>query len=122
MTFSFLMKEKIYAINLVTNIIKKYTEVYKIDNNQENIDENNKEKFLEILNILLGLPIPLVSKGEAEIKYISGKFQDKYSGIFMPYSFCILYTRVGFVVTSSSYCVIFLFTLGCNLFVLNAGG
>ena len=79
------MKEKIYVINLVTNIIKKYAEIYKIDNNQENIDENNKEKFLEILNILLGLPIPLVSKGEAEIKYISGKFQDKYSILSIPF-------------------------------------
>ena len=35
--------------------------------------------FTEKLNILLGLPIPTVNSGEAEIKYISGKYYEKYT-------------------------------------------
>ena len=41
--------------------------------------DNNNDKFMEKLNILLGLPIPTVTSGESEIKYISGKYQDQYT-------------------------------------------
>ena len=59
----------------MTNLLNKYSEIYL--NNQ--IDENkdkNEDIFIQKLNILLGLPIPTVTSGEAEIKYICGKYQD----------------------------------------------
>ena len=74
------LKEDIAAgINLVSNIIQKYSEIYKINNNEEENSENNKEKFIEKLNILLGIPQPSVSDGVAEIKYVSGRFNDKFT-------------------------------------------
>ena len=66
-------EEIISALELIINLIKKYSEIYC------NKDNNNNEKFMEKLNILLGLPIPTVTSGEAEIKYISGKYQDQYT-------------------------------------------
>jgi hypothetical protein len=34
---------------------------------------------LEKLNILIGVPIPTVISGESEIKYISGRYSEKYT-------------------------------------------
>ena len=65
-------EEIISCLKLIINLIKKYSELYL--NN-----ENNKDKFIEKLNILIGLPVPVVTSGEAEIKYISGKYQDQYT-------------------------------------------
>ena len=73
-------KEEIASgINLVTNIIQKYAEIYKINDNEEQNNDINKEKFIEKLNILLGIPIPSVTEGVAEIKYISGRYHDKFT-------------------------------------------
>ena len=68
-------EEIISGIDLVTLIIKKYAEIYNINNNQE----NNNEKFLEKMNILLGIPIPEVKQGDAIIKYLSGRYHDKFT-------------------------------------------
>ena len=68
-------EEIISGIDLVTLIIKKYVEIYNINNNQE----NNNEKFLEKMNILLGIPIPEVKQGDAIIKYLSGRYHDKFT-------------------------------------------
>jgi hypothetical protein len=72
--------EIISCLELILNLMKKYTELYL---NKENSDEQNKEKnkelFLEKLNIILGLPILTVNSGEAEIKFISGKYQEQYT-------------------------------------------
>ena len=68
-------EEIISGLQLMTNLLNKYSEIYL--NNQ--IDENkdkNEDIFIQKLNILLGLPIPTVTSGEAEIKYICGKYQD----------------------------------------------
>ena len=69
-------KEEINScLKLINNLIKKYSDLYL---NKEENDEN-KDLFTEKLNILLGLPIPDVTSGEAEIKFISGKYQDKFT-------------------------------------------
>ena len=72
--------EIISCLELILNLMKKYTELYL---NKENSDEHNKAKnkelFLEKLNIILGLPILTVNSGEAEIKFISGKYQEQYT-------------------------------------------
>ena len=65
-------EEIISGLELISNLMKKYSEMYLKT-------ENNNDKFLEKLNILLGLPIPAVTSGEAEIKYISGKYQEQYT-------------------------------------------
>ena len=65
--------ETISGINLVTFMIKKYAKIYKINQSEE----KNNENFMEKLNILLGIPIPEVKQGEAIIKYLSCKYQDK---------------------------------------------
>ena len=73
----------ISTINLISLLIKKLSDIYNIDNEEE----KNKEKFLEKLNILLGIAIPNVTEGNAEIKYISGKYQNKFTilnNIFSP--------------------------------------
>ena len=71
------MEEIISGLELLNNIMKKYSQLYL---NKDNKDEQkNKEQFLEKLNILLGLPVLTVTSGEAEIKYISGKYQDQYT-------------------------------------------
>lgn len=71
-------EEIISGLQLMINLFNKYSEIYL--NNQ--IDENkekNEEIFIQKLNILFGLPIPSVISGEAEIKYICGRYQDKYT-------------------------------------------
>jgi len=68
--------EIISGLNLITHIIEKYAEMYNINDSK---DEKNKDKFIEKLNILLGVPVPVVKSGEAEIKYISGRYPEKYS-------------------------------------------
>ena len=70
-------------IDFMIHIITKYAEIYKINDDEENVEDinnniNNKENFLEKLNILLGIPIPSVKDGNANIIYISGKYHDKY--------------------------------------------
>ena len=73
-------EEIISGINLIAHIIKKYAEIYQIkETKEENKENNNYDKFIEKLNILLGVPIPTVNSGDAEIKYISGKYGDKYT-------------------------------------------
>ena len=73
-------EEIISGLNLITHIIQKYSEIYQIkETKEENKDNNNYNKFIEKLNILLGVPIPVVTSGSAEIKYISGKYGDKYT-------------------------------------------
>ena len=71
-------EEIISGLQLITNLFKKYSEIYLNNQTDENKDKN-EETFFQKLNILLGLPIPSVSSGEAEIKYICGKYQDKYT-------------------------------------------
>ena len=62
-------KEEIISyLELLINLIKKYSLLY--------LNKDN-EIFNEKLNILLGLPIPIVNSGDAEIKYISGKYYGK---------------------------------------------
>ena len=68
-------EEIISGLNLITHIIEKYAKIYNINDTKE----ENKEKFIEKLNILLGIPIPFVKSGEAEIKYISGRYQEKFT-------------------------------------------
>ena len=63
-------EEIISGLELIINLIKKYSEIYLAK-------ENNSDKFLEKLNILLGVPVPSVTSGEAEIKYISGKYYEQ---------------------------------------------
>ena len=75
--------EIISGLNLITHIIEKYAEVYDINKIEK---EENKNKFIEKLNILLGVPIPTVKSGEGEIKYISGRYQDKYTILSNIYS------------------------------------
>ena len=70
--------EIISGLQLMTNLFKKYTEIYLNNQTDENKDKN-EDIFFQKLNILLGLPIPSVNSGEAEIKYICGKYQDKYT-------------------------------------------
>ena len=65
----------ISTINLISLLIKKLAVIYNINEKEE----KNKDKFLEKLNILLGIPIPNVTEGNAEIKYISGKYQNKFT-------------------------------------------
>ena len=73
-------EEIISGLNLITHIIQKYAEIYQIkETKEENKENNNYDKFIEKLNILLGVPIPTVNSGDAEIKYISGKYGDKYT-------------------------------------------
>ena len=75
-------EEIISGLNLITHIIQKYAKLYKIDEIKEegnNIENTNKEQFLEKLNILIGVPIPTVISGESEIKYISGRYSEKYT-------------------------------------------
>ena len=80
---SIVKKEEIISgLNLITHIIEKYVEIYKINDN----NEQNNEKFLEKLNILLGIPAPAVTGGDAEIKYISGRYADKYTILSNIYS------------------------------------
>ena len=55
-------------LDLLVNIIKKYSLVY--------LNKDN-DLLLEKLNILLGLPIPTVNFNEAEIIYVSGKYYGK---------------------------------------------
>ena len=55
---------------LLNNIFEYYSKMY--------LNKDN-DIFTEKLNILLGLPIPIVNSGEAEIKYISGKYYEKYT-------------------------------------------
>ena len=62
--------EIISYMELLINILKSYSTIY--------LNKNN-ELFTEKLNILLGIPIPTVDSGNAEIKYISGKYYDKYT-------------------------------------------
>ena len=68
--------EIISGLTLISHIIEKYAEMYNINDSKE---EKNKDKFIEKLNILLGVPVPVVKSGEAEIKYISGRYQEKYT-------------------------------------------
>ena len=79
-------EEIISGINLITHIIEKYAEIYNIKDNNEEIDEKNKQIFIEKLNILLGVPIPVINGGEIEMKYISGRYQDKYTILSNIYS------------------------------------
>ena len=81
-------------IDFMTYIITKYAEIYKIKDDEENVEDiinniNNKEKFLEKLNILLGIAIPNVKDGIANIIYISGKYHDKYSLLAFATNFSI---------------------------------
>ena len=62
-------EEIISGLELIINLIKKYSEIFLSK-------ENNSDKFLEKLNILLGIPVPSVTSGEAQIKYISGKYNE----------------------------------------------
>ena len=57
-------------LELLINILKKYSTLY--------LNKDN-EIFTEKLNILLGIPIPTVNNGDAKIKYISGKYYDKFT-------------------------------------------
>ena len=71
------MQEIISGLELLINLMKKYSQLYL---NKDNNDEQKiKEQFLEKLNILLGLPVLTVTSGEAEIKYISGKYHEQYT-------------------------------------------
>ena len=76
----------ISTISIVSNLIQIYLNKYKINDDMDNDNSANKDNFLEKLNILLGIPIPTVSLGKAEIKYISGKYQDKYTILSIIYS------------------------------------
>ena len=68
-------EEIISGLQLMTNLLNKYSEIYLNNQIDENKDKND-DIFMQKLNILLGLPIPTVTLGEAEIKYICGKYQD----------------------------------------------
>ena len=68
--------EIISGLNLVIHIIQKFSEIYA----------ENTPKLLEKLNILLGCPVPTSDAEKAEIKYISGKYQDKYTILSKIYS------------------------------------
>ena len=96
------------GINLITNLIQKYAEMYKINNNEEEKNDNNKEKFIEKLNILLGVPVPSVTKGEAEIKYMSARYHDKFT----------ILTNISTIKEKNKEFIIFIFPL-LNLFNLN---
>ena len=64
-------KEKLVTyLELLINLLKKYSLLY--------LNKNN-DIFIEKLNIIFGLPLPTVNSGKAEIKYISGKYYDKYT-------------------------------------------
>ena len=67
-------EEIISGLYLITHILEKYAQIYEIDKTEK---EENKNKFLEKLNILLGVPVPTIKSGEGAIKYISGRYQDK---------------------------------------------
>jgi hypothetical protein len=71
-------EEIISGLQLMTNLLNKYSEIYLNNQTDENKDKN-EDIFMQKLNILLGLPIPSVTSGEAEIKYICGKYQDKFT-------------------------------------------
>ena len=71
-------EEIISCLQLMTNLLNKYIEIYLNNQTDENKDKN-EDIFIQKLNILLGLPIPSVTSGEAEIKYICGMYQDKYT-------------------------------------------
>ena len=58
------------CLELIINLIKKYSEIYI----------NDKEIFNSKLNIFLGIPVPNVNSGNAEIKYLCGK-NIEYSSI-----------------------------------------
>ena len=60
----------ILYLDLLINVFKNYSKLYSNEDN---------DKFMERLNILLGLPVPIVNSGEADIKYICGKYYDKYT-------------------------------------------
>ena len=61
-------EEIISYLEILINILKKFSCLYS---NKDN------DFFNEKLNILLGLPIPAITSGNAEIKFISGKYYDK---------------------------------------------
>ena len=64
---SILKKEEILSgLELIINLFKQYNELYLNK-------ENNQDKFIERLNILLGIPVPFVENGNAEIRYMSNK-------------------------------------------------
>ena len=67
-------EEIISGLYLITHILEKYAQIYEIDKTEK---EENKNKFLEKLNILLGVPVPTIKSGEGAIKYISGRYHDK---------------------------------------------
>ena len=71
-------EEIISGLQLMINLFNKYSEIYLNNQSDEN-KEKNEEIFTQKLNILLGLPIPSVSSGEAEIEYICGRYQDKFT-------------------------------------------
>ena len=80
------INEIISTIHIVSNLIQIYLKKYKINDDKDNDNSVNKDKFFEKLNILLGIPIPTVSTDKAEIKYISGKYQEKYTILSNIYS------------------------------------
>ena len=71
-------EEIISGLKLIIEIIKTFYEINEIELIRE---ENNdkKNKFLEILNLLIGIPIATVNNENAEIKYISAKYYDNPS-------------------------------------------
>ena len=79
-------EEVISGLNLITYIIEKYADIYNIKDNNEQNNEQNKQKFIEKLDILLGVPIPIINSGEIGIKYISGRYQEKFTILSNIYS------------------------------------
>ena len=96
------------GINLITNLIQKYAEIYNINNKVEENNDKNNEKFIEKLNILLGIPVPSVTEGVAEIKYVSGLYHDKFT----------ILTNLSTQKEKNKEFIIFIFPL-LNLFNLN---
>ena len=96
------------GINLITNLIQKYAEIYNINNKVEENNDKNNEKFIEKLNILLGIPVPSVTEGVAEIKYVSGRYHDKFT----------ILTNLSTQKEKNKEFIIFIFPL-LNLFNLN---
>ena len=59
-------EEIISGLDLIIHLFKQYCELYLNK-------ENKQDKFMEKLNMLLGIPTPFVIDGQAQIMYISGK-------------------------------------------------
>ena len=67
-------EEIISGLDLIIHLFKQYSELYLNK-------ENKQDKFIERLNLLLGLPIPNVIEGQAQIMYFSERKESILSRI-----------------------------------------